>query len=69
MFNRTLQRPMFRIGGSAGTGITSGLDTPKRGRVDGPGGYSGDENKIARMQTELDFLKENVVTFFSWIVG
>ena len=27
--NRTLKRPMFRIGGSAGTGITSGLDTTK----------------------------------------
>ena len=26
--NRTLQRPMFRIGGSTGTGITSGLDRP-----------------------------------------
>ena len=24
--NRILKRPMFRIGGSAGTGITSGLD-------------------------------------------
>ena len=24
-----------------GTGITSGLDTPKRGLVDGPGGYAG----------------------------
>ena len=23
--NRTLKRPMFRIGGSTGTGITSGL--------------------------------------------
>ena len=34
---------MFRIGGSAGTGITSGLDTtkPKRGLVDEPGGYAG----------------------------
>ena len=31
---------MFRRGGSAGTGITSGLDTPKRGLVDGPGMYS-----------------------------
>ena len=38
--NRVLKRPMFRIGGSAGTGITSGLDTPKRGLVDGPGKYS-----------------------------
>ena len=28
--NRTLQRPMFRIGGSAGTGITSGLDNPRK---------------------------------------
>ena len=32
---------MFRLGGST-SGITSGLDTPKRGRVDGPGGYSGE---------------------------
>jgi hypothetical protein len=28
--NRTLKRPMFRIGGSAGTGITSGLDRPQK---------------------------------------
>jgi len=28
--NRTLRRPMFRIGGSAGTGITSGLDKPRQ---------------------------------------
>ena len=28
--NRTLNRPMFRIGGSAGTGITSGLDQPRQ---------------------------------------
>jgi len=27
--NRTLKRPMFRRGGSAGTGITSGLDQPR----------------------------------------
>ena len=35
---------MFRGGGSVdsrGTGITSGLDKPKRGLVDEPGGYSG----------------------------
>ena len=31
---------MFRLGGST-SGITSGLNTPKRGRVDGPGGYAG----------------------------
>jgi len=28
--NRVLKRPMFRIGGSAGTGITSGLDQPQK---------------------------------------
>jgi len=27
---RVLSRPMFRIGGSAGTGITSGLDQPRK---------------------------------------
>jgi len=30
MMNRILKRPMFRRGGSAGTGITSGLDTPRK---------------------------------------
>ena len=29
MRSRTLKRPMFRIGGSSGTGITSGLDRPR----------------------------------------
>jgi len=40
---RVMKRPMFKMGGptSGGTGITSGLDTPKRGLVDGPGGYAG----------------------------
>jgi hypothetical protein len=33
MRSRTLKRPMFRIGGSAGTGITSGLD--RKGYKDG----------------------------------
>ena len=42
--SRILRRPMFRGGpvDSRGTGITSGLmDEPKRGLVDGPGGYAG----------------------------
>ena len=33
--NRVLSRPMFRIGGSAGTGITSGLDQPRKQYQDG----------------------------------
>ena len=28
--NRVLKRPMFRMGGSSGTGITSGLDKPRQ---------------------------------------
>ena len=39
---------MFRIGGgvdSQGTGITSGMDTPRRGLVTAPGGYAGDYEK------------------------
>ena len=38
--NRTLRRPMFKMGGSTNEGITSGLDKPKRGLVDEPGKYS-----------------------------
>ena len=33
--NRVLKRPMFRIGGSAGTGITSGLDKPTTKNING----------------------------------
>ena len=38
-----LKRKLFKGGGYAhrGTGITSGLTTPKRGYVDGPGSYGG----------------------------
>ena len=42
--NRTLRRPMFRMGGTA-EGITSGLAPRQgyeRGRVVNPGGYQGD---------------------------
>jgi hypothetical protein len=41
--NRILTRPMFRRGGSA-NGITTGLDTPKRGLVNEPGSYSVEIN-------------------------
>ena len=39
MKNRTLTRPMFRIGGSAGTGITSGLDQPRKELKQGTNPY------------------------------
>ena len=55
--NRILRRPMFKKGGSA-EGITSGLDKPKRGLVDEPGGYAGDpftkENLLKQYETARD---------------
>jgi len=47
--NRTLRRPMFRMGGTA-EGITSGLAPRQgyeRGRVVNPGGYAGDPVDVA----------------------
>ena len=35
--NRTLRRPMFRMGGSTGEGITSGLQAPRQGYKDPAG--------------------------------
>ena len=38
--NRILKRPMFRMGGSSGTGITSGLDQPQKMANGGRTGYA-----------------------------
>jgi hypothetical protein len=45
-----LRRPMFRGGkvSSYGTGIASGLAKPKRGLVDEPGGYAGENFLISQ---------------------
>ena len=49
---------MFRKGGST-NGIMTGLDTPKRGLVNGPGGYAGDEDKILNQYLkEADLAKK-----------
>ena len=55
--NRTLRRPMFRMGGSTGEGITSGLQAPRQG-------YKGTENpsdqNVKKFNEEMnmaDFLK------------
>ncbi len=59
MYNRILKRPMFKMGGRSysaqGTGITSGLDTPRRGLVQYPGGYAGEDTReiIASEREEL----------------
>ena len=64
--NRILKRPMFRMGGSSGTGITSGLDTPKRGLVDGPGKYSQpDFFSLIPTKSEFEQAKEMFPQFKS----
>ena len=51
--NRTLKRPMFRIGGSAGTGITSGLDQPRKQYADGTEYNLNEYEKERRMLEEM----------------
>ena len=50
--NRTLKRPMFRMGGSTGTGITSGLDTPRQGYKE-PGVVN--QNDVIRQDAQRIF--------------
>ncbi len=49
--NRTLKRPMFRIGGSVNSGITSGLDQPRKQ-------YNKGTNPFEETRTPF-FLQEN----------
>jgi len=68
MFNRILSRPMFRRGGSSygaqGTGITSGLDQPRRGLVRYPGGYGGDlsSTELIKQEQRKNVLPEDMHT-------
>ena len=66
MYNRILNRPMFKRGGdvidSQGTGITSGLDTPRKnyvggGRTIGGGAFTG--TPLAN-RTGFAEIKENI---------
>ena len=45
--NRILKRPMFRMGGSSGTGITSVLDQPQKMANGGITGYQTGTNPYA----------------------
>ena len=74
MFNRTLQRPMFRIGGSAGTGITTGLSKPrqgynKAGKVETiMPGYKMDEETLQQYYFDnIDQLKTQYPTFEEYL--
>ena len=49
--NRTLRRPMFRMGGSTGEGITSGLQAPRQKYMD-----AGDVKQIQEKKDLIDVL-------------
>ena len=53
--NRILKRPMFRMGGSSGTGITSGLDRPGYAMGTNPNNPSADRISVP-MRTRLSDL-------------
>ena len=56
--NRTLRRPMFRMGGSTGEGITSGLQAPRQGYKDPPGKVEpNDLSKVDIRNANLQQLK------------
>ena len=46
--SRVLKRPMFKMGGSAGTGITSGLDKPRQNYQD-----AGSVNPLSQYPTDF----------------
>ena len=53
--NRTLRRPMFRMGGNA-EGITSGLDTPKL-NASRQNFFKGGDDMESRYNRAMDFIK------------
>ena len=60
MNNRTLRRPMFRMGGSTGEGITSGLDMPKTNASRQgyePGGNVEPESRLKFPNTDISRYK------------
>ena len=52
--NRTLRRPMFRMGGSTGTGITSGLDQPRKQYSNGTDPYDRAMKTTERFRSDMD---------------
>ena len=59
MNNRTLRRPMFRMGGSTGEGITSGLQAPRQGYQDPAGSVKeNDLSKVNIRNMDMQQLKD-----------
>jgi len=54
--NRTLRRPMFRMGGSTGEGITSGLDMPKT-NASRQNFENGNTDMESRYNRAMDFIQ------------
>ena len=54
MFNRTLNRPMFRRGGRAGGGIMTGVQRP---------GYQGDDNNQLVEKSDIEKVQGNMESF------
>ena len=53
MFNRTLNRPMFRRGGRAGGGIMTGVQRP---------GYADDDNQLVE-KSDMEKVQGNMESF------
>ncbi len=58
MFNRTLNRPMFRRGGRAGGGIMTGVD--RQGYDGTDGNQIVVKNDPTKFQSDAEFLKKNI---------
>jgi len=56
--NRTLRRPMFRMGGSTGEGITSGLETPRQNYQKAGDVEQNDLSKVDLRSMDMQQLKD-----------
>ena len=63
MKSRTLTRPMFRIGGSAGTGITSGLNQPRKQYSQGTDPYDRAVKTTERYMSDMDKFRGETPAF------
>ena len=61
--SRTLKRPMFRMGGAAGTGITSGLDQPRKQYSQGTDPYDRALKTTERYMSDMDRFKGETPAF------
>ena len=58
MFNRTLNRPMFRRGGRASGGIMTGVETPRQGYDGSDGKQNVVQNDFEKVTTQRDLIEK-----------